>query len=150
MGSVTVLWDSRTDKAVMRCESSHGSQLTHHHLTSLAVHPDQPHRLVTGASDGRVTLYDLRVNAALQSHTSHSSLVWEVKYLPQQPDALLSCGEDGQLLLWHANTPVAPVHRLLTNIMGVNSFDIHPELQYLAGSLDQEAVVFSTQLAEKM
>lgn len=74
MGSVTVLWDSRTDKPVMRCESSHSSQLTHHHVTCLTVHSDQPHRLVTGASDGRVTLYDLRVNAALQSHTSHTSL----------------------------------------------------------------------------
>lgn len=78
------------------------------------------------------------------------SLVWEVKFLPQQPDALLSCGEDGQVLLWHTHAPAAPVHRLLTNIMGVNSFDIHPEYQYLAASLDQEAVVFNTQLAEKL
>jgi len=72
--------------------------------------------------------------------------------LPQQPDALLSCGEDGQLLLWHVtpNSTVGPVHRLLTNLMGVNSFDIHPELQYLAASLDQEAVVFNTQFAEKL
>jgi WD40 repeat protein len=73
MGSVTVLWDTRTDRSVMRLETSHGAPLSHHHVTCVAVHPDQPHRLVTGVSDGRVTLYDLRVNAALQSHTSHSS-----------------------------------------------------------------------------
>lgn len=65
---------------------------------------------------------------------------------------MLSCAEDGQILLWHVtpNAPASPVHRLLNNLMGVNSFDLHPELHYLAAALDQEAVVFNTQLVNKL
>lgn len=67
-------------------------------VNSVDTHPTDPNVFVTASYDRTVKLWDLRVNSAQQSISSHNDNVWTAKFVPGGK-LLASGGENGQLFL---------------------------------------------------
>ena len=118
-GTSLALWDVRT-----RATAPHRQLVTsaaaHAHLSSqllcVAVEAHPPHRVVAGASDGAIHLWDVRaaqaasggVGASTTSHAqpvrtiggAHEADVWDVQLASSTHGELLSCSSDGTLAVW--------------------------------------------------
>ncbi|KAI8921621.1 WD40-repeat-containing domain protein [Entophlyctis helioformis] len=94
------VFDSRADSAVLAF-SENTSRV--HPLYSLAVHPTQSDRLVTGSESGYVQLWDLRNTSAPESTEvkAHDSIVWEMQFAQGEGGCeIWGCSEDGSLSSW--------------------------------------------------
>ena len=115
-GTVVSFWDVRASggkKPVLTLTPSPGAQM-HLGAALLCVSPEapQPRRLAAGATDGTVSVWDVRASASLLSRfVAHRSDVWDVQLLGSgggggEPGlALLSCGSDGCLYEWALDKP---------------------------------------------
>lgn len=73
-------------------------------LLSLRPHPSRPHVIATGSVEGLLNIWDVRSNAVPTcSLQAHQSMLWDLLFLPTDPTKLLTCGEDGNLIVWDFN-----------------------------------------------
>ena len=118
-GTVVSFWDVRASggkKPVLTLAPSPGAQM-HLGAPLLCVSPEAPHeprRLAAGATDGTVSVWDVRAPPTLLSRfVAHRSDVWDVQLLGSggsggEPGlTLLSCGSDGCLYEWALDKPPA-------------------------------------------
>jgi WD40 repeat protein len=74
-------------------------------VTSLAFSPDGS-RLASGSLDGTVKLWDVATGQEVLTLTGHNGPVTGVAFAPDhQGRWLASCGDDGSVRVWEANTP---------------------------------------------
>ena len=73
------------------------------------IHPDHPHMLAAGLSDGNVAVYNLQKNPQKPSYIStakngkHTDIVWQVKWIKDNLDGYLnffSVSGDGRVTNW--------------------------------------------------
>ncbi|KAF2074215.1 hypothetical protein CYY_004461 [Polysphondylium violaceum] len=90
------IWDTRVDSntPVKSINSNLGS------IHCLAVHPDQPHIIAAGGSNGQVYLFDTRNSFSIDQNKIHNSNVWELSFSKMNPNQLYSCSEDGTISLY--------------------------------------------------
>jgi WD40 repeat protein len=161
-GTVVSFWDVRASggkKPVLTLTPSPGAQM-HLGAALLCVSPEapQPRRLAAGATDGTVSVWDVRASASLLSRfVAHRSDVWDVQLLGSgggggEPGlALLSCGSDGCLYEWALDTePSAkplgcappPERRALVQLaLPINSLEQSPQ-GMLAAASDAQVLTF--------
>lgn len=92
-------------------------------LHCLSRHPLRPPLVVTGSSDGIVSIWDLKMPGRLlnsvRGHSSHGKTapafgraasldshrhtVWDVSFHDTEPQYLFSAGDDGNVLMWDFN-----------------------------------------------
>ncbi len=84
-------------------------------LTALAIHPSRPHIVATGSVDGLLSIWDIRTASSSNSMKStlssvpicsiaaHATTVHDVCFLPLNPTAVLTAGEDGAVCLFDFN-----------------------------------------------
>lgn len=107
------------DKASFSMEEVSPGVLLH----CVVCHPNQPSIVATGSNEGVLSIWDLRNTKHAVSHThAHGSdgtllctlsvacvcetlqsAVWDIQFHPAAPDNIVSCGEDGCVLLWDFN-----------------------------------------------
>lgn len=171
-GTVVSFWDVRASggkKPVLTLTPSPGAQM-HLGAALLCVSPEapQPRRLAAGATDGTVSVWDVRASASLLSRfVAHRSDVWDVQLLGSgggggEPGlALLSCGSDGCLYEWALDKPSVllpldapepsakplgcappPERRALVQLaLPINSLDQSPQ-GMLAAASDAQVLTF--------
>jgi WD40 repeat protein len=148
-------WDTRAGQSPFSSLSTQANSEIH----SLSPHPVQSQFIVaTGASDGSVAIWDTRnTKGPIMDSRSHSSDVWKVEFHRTIPSCLLSCGEDGAILLWDMGieqqlshgvfTPShANVSSLHSTTSGVNCFDVSTSQNSLIATADNQAIILRTGL----
>jgi WD40 repeat protein len=94
------VWDLRSQSmTAIASDESKGNVF----IQSLASHPDQPHYVASGATDGSLTIWDRRNFLwPLQKINAHKDHIWEVKFHPSSPDNIITCSSS-QAYLWNFN-----------------------------------------------
>lgn len=170
-GTSIALWDVRT-----RATAPHRELVTspaaHAHLSSqllcVAVEAHPPHRVVAGASDGAIYLWDARaaqtasagMNGGRSANTSHvqplhtiseahQADVWDVQLASSTHGELLSCSSDGTLAVWQLEDSsvrahgVEPARRTLVQLsLPINSLELSLSNGMLASASDAQVLTF--------
>ncbi|KAF9583448.1 Nucleoporin Nup43 [Lunasporangiospora selenospora] len=131
-------------------------------LTSLAQHPTDPHRLVTGNEDGCISVWDVRnlSSPEVRSFKVHTSIVWEVLFHPNESDKVISCSQDGTMatLDWRQaasesildasktrDQRVATYWSSIRSVLSINSIDYHARANALLAGSDSGGILHSLQ-----
>ncbi|KAI8820544.1 WD40-repeat-containing domain protein [Fimicolochytrium jonesii] len=142
-------------------EDGPGRQLTDQHNPSLSincldVHPVLHDKIATGDTTGLVGVWDLRKmdEAAVETLRMHNGQdVWGVKFHPDSPGEIVSCGEDGSICLARWSPDGIDANSITNDRADVlryqsrrhplpfNSIDIHAGVNLLAGVGDGGALV---------
>ncbi|KAF0687637.1 Aste57867_20621 [Aphanomyces stellatus] len=92
------LWDLKASERTpaSTCADSTGA------FTCLATHPTRPELLLTGSSEGYVSIWDRRMlaNGALRTERKHRKAVRSLKCHDTSPGFIYSCGDDNVVLGW--------------------------------------------------
>ncbi|KAK3824951.1 MAG: WD40-repeat-containing domain protein [Benniella sp.] len=131
-------------------------------LTCIAQHPTETYRLATGNDDGGISIWDVRNMSKpdIKIIKAHNSIVWEVKFHPNQADKLISCSQDGTLvtLNWKQavddyvsdatstrDEHIATYWSSIRNVLSVNSIDYHNRANVLLAGSDSGGILHSAQ-----
>jgi len=146
------IWDHRSGGSQSGLAHSFRDLESKSAHNSACVHPHQNHIIAVGSDDGTTSFWDLRnLSSPLERFAQHNANVWEISFHPAQPNNLVSCSEDGDVLLWTfagagAFDPDAQGLTLQKLVqphqLSVNSFDIHRENNMLVCGTDSEALLF--------
>ncbi|XP_054715744.1 nucleoporin Nup43-like [Uloborus diversus] len=117
------VWDLRSSAATPSCllvlsRDQRG-------VSSMNIHPTQPHILAAGYEDGSLCMWDMRQDRKPTSLIEgHSSSISELLFHPTNPDFLYTCSMDGSLWQWDASnlrsnvpkfgTPTEPISKKAT------------------------------------
>lgn len=94
------LWDLRAPAQPRQSSVCAGQEW----VGALAPHPTQQHVVAAGGEGGAVSLWDLRSpTRPTATIAGHDQPIVELRFHPDLPDQLFSCGLDGRLLHWHCN-----------------------------------------------
>lgn len=94
--------------------------------------PANQHALLSGAADGRLTLWDARQpRAPLRSMSGHQGSVLALLSHPHRAHTAFSCGADGRLLAWQWESERDELAPLLQADSALVALDYEPELQLL-------------------
>eukprot|EP01104_Vermistella_antarctica_P020742 TRINITY_DN9012_c0_g1_i1.p1 TRINITY_DN9012_c0_g1~~TRINITY_DN9012_c0_g1_i1.p1 ORF type:complete len:379 (-),score=71.08 TRINITY_DN9012_c0_g1_i1:190-1326(-) len=116
-------------------------------FTCIGTHPSMPDKVSVGCSDGTVCVWDTRNTSYPELEAKqHDGPVWKVAFHPTSPDHLLSCAEDGKVYQWYL--PTLEVHLVAECDLGVNSFDVQPNLNMLLCAADNEMLHFQSNLLQ--
>jgi len=146
------LWDHRTGGSQHSLASTFRDMESNNVYNSAAIHPHQLHVLALGSDDGTTSFWDLRYpNSPLERFAQHTANVWDIAFHPTAPNNLISCSEDGDVLLWNFATKGAfepdaqslTLQKLVHHDLAVNSFDINTETNMLICGTDSEAFFFT-------
>jgi len=173
-GTALALWDARQRPSApsLVLSTAPGAQA---HLASqllcVAADPQLPHRLVAGASDGTVHLWDAR--SQTRSHQGvatsaagaaqgvpplcslgvHTADVWAVQLVNVTHGQLLSCSSDGALYashlnliegggVQHAGANNEPARTLVQLALPINSLELSQRHGMLACASDAQVLTF--------
>jgi len=94
-------------------------------LVSLTSHPSLPYQIVSGDSDGGISLWDLRNQSIVCRIESHSSAVRCLVSHPDKPDFIISASDDGSIISHDVSRPERQAGFLSSSDgMGCISMDI--------------------------
>lgn len=159
LGGRLLLFDLRSasERPATVCLDEHSSA-----VTAMAQHPARVDTIATGSSNGTFSTWDLRGSPVpVCSFSDRQCAIWDVKFLPQLPTTLLTCGEDGGVKAWDFNQdrgdPVnvqytreqkANTHcfDIASSEMQCNSLDIHSDGVSVLGASDSRAVLHFRQV----
>ncbi|KAI8346083.1 WD40-repeat-containing domain protein [Mortierella sp. GBAus27b] len=131
-------------------------------LTCITQHPTEVYKLATGDDDGGISIWDVRNMSKpdIKIIKAHNSIVWEVKFHPNQPDKLMSCSQDGTLatLNWKQamddyvsdatstrDEHIATYWSNIRSVLSVNSVDYHNRANVLLAGSDSGGLLHSVQ-----
>lgn len=112
-----------------------------------------------------VMFHDLRAapQPVLVNQSLHSGHLWKVAFHPDQPNHVVSCSDDGTLLLWDTSSAFEQtsnlkpssigskiqgqhVKRLRNDGLPINTFEIDTTHNLIISTSDAEAITFNTDL----
>lgn len=155
VGSQVERWDVRADPQdgpvlVMKDVSAASS------LHTLALHPNQPEFMATGASDGIVAVWDVRAAGwAVSNVRAHQADIWDLEFHPLHPDFLFSASDDGTVLRWNFNATKdrsrvsfafhddsnMAIDQIVDSMLPVNSITVSPATDTLVCGADNGLVI---------
>lgn len=153
-GANVLIWDVRTGRgpAATLLPKSGIPRHSAPQLLSATAHPQQPHRLAAGATDGSLYLWDRRAAASLShslaahtAFTAHEADVWQVRFVRTNHGEILSCSSDGTLTAREAPAASAEpmdASTLISLEFPINAFDVSPTHGGLAAASDAEVLTF--------
>lgn len=95
--------------------------------------------LCAGRIDGMADLWDLRfTRQPMASQRSHSSTVWDTRFIRPSSRSLVSCSEDGSVVLWDFRETISKPHLevIQSFSFGANSVDVEQSLGLVASASD--------------
>lgn len=177
------IWDIRVNNVIPVATLREESTLTARAVAtssirsvySLDVHQQRPHIVCSGTSGdplspAAVMLHDVRLissaanrgSAPIYYATMHTGHVGLVKLHPDSPDTLLSCSDDGSLLMWdlapvsQSTTMELPsrardaervrIRKLFNSSLPVNTFTIDAGNNLLISACEDESLTVHTNL----
>lgn len=168
-GAVLALWDVRARQAAPSLQLAPSPSAQAHvaaQMLSVSAEAQPPYRLVGGASDGAVHLWDVRAAASsfaasgsggavapLRSIAAHTADVWGVQLGGGGGGThghLFSCSSDGTLVAWRlspgkdadAADDLASGRPLVQLSLPINSLDLSAEHGLLASASDAQVLTF--------
>jgi WD repeat-containing protein 61 len=100
-----LLYSSSDDRHVAVFDRRSNRYVNHFSHNGLALSVDTSpagRHFVVGCSDNTVTLWDIGMQRSLQTYSTHSDQVWNVRYDPNVPagDSFVSTGDDAMIQLY--------------------------------------------------
>jgi WD40 repeat protein len=116
-------------------------------INTFSIHPGQPDLIVSGSSNGVISLWDVKKpNIPVTKFVHQPTIIWKVAFNTQEPNKIYSCSENGYLLQWtfQGDFNLQPkVNILHQSLMSINSFDIcsFNEETYIAACSDNGQII---------
>lgn len=96
------LWKLLPERNALTCLST----CTEHDdiISSMSVNCNGS-KFATASYDRSIKIWEAEDFVPVSHYTAHFDIVWDVAFHPTQPDILISCSQDGRMLLWDLRKP---------------------------------------------